>query len=264
MTVPGFTAIILAADRHRDDPLIQHAGVCAKALVEINRRPMIERVIDALANSSRVDDIVLSGPAQACLQHAATLTALIDRGAARWTEPANSPASSAYQVLRQLPEDRPVLITTADHPLLRPEIIDDFLARASASGADVLAGVTTIDAIHEKFPGARKTVMRFSDNGYCGCNLFAFLTPRSHRVANAWRSVEKQRKNPLYIVRQLGLGSVLRYSLGLLKMDTAAARLSKKLDVTIKPVLLPFPEAAIDVDTVDDQRFVESILAADK
>lgn len=264
MTDTRFTAIILAADRTRDDPLIRHAGVCSKALVEIDQRPMIERVIDALAHSQRVSDIVLSGPARPCLERATTLMALVDKGEVRWMEPANSPASSAYQVLQHLPEDQPVMITTADHPLLRPDIIDDFLERACTSGADVVAGVTTIDAIHEKFPGARKTVMRFSDNGYCGCNLFAFLSPRSHRVANAWRTVEKQRKNPLYIVRQLGLGSVLRYSLGLLKMETAAQRLSTKLQVDIKPVLLPFPEAAIDVDTVEDQRFVESILGADR
>jgi GTP:adenosylcobinamide-phosphate guanylyltransferase len=189
---------------------------------------------------------------------------IINKGTARWSAPADSPANSAYQTLQQLPENQPALITTADHPLLRPEIIDDFLERAGASGADLAAGVTTINAIHEKFPGARKTVMRFSDDGYCGCNLFAFLTPRSHRVANAWRTVEKQRKNPLYIIRQLGLGSVLRYLLGILRMETAAERLSQKLGVTIKPVLLPFPEAAIDVDTVDDQRFVETILGTDK
>jgi len=264
MTDTGFTAIILAADRHRDDPLLQHAGVCAKALVEINGRPMIHRVVDALARSRSVDDILLSGPAKPCLESSAMLTKLIEDGTARWLEPADSPASSAYQALQQLPEGQPALITTADHPLLRPDIIDDFLERARASGADVVAGVTTIRAIHEKFPGARKTVMRFRDDGYCGCNLFAFLTPQSHRVANAWRTVEKQRKNPLYIVRQLGLGSVLRYALGMLRMDVAARRLSRKLGVDIKPLLLPFPEAAIDVDTVDDQRFVESILGTDR
>ncbi len=264
MTDSRFTAIVLAADRHRDDPLLTHAGVCAKALVEIAGRPMVGRVVEALANSTRVGDILLSGPEHDCLQQSPALRSLVEDGPASWLPPAGSPAGSAYQALSQLPEGQAALITTADHPLLRPDIIDDFLERARASGADVVAGVTTIRAIHERFPGARKTVMRFSDEGYCGCNLFAFLTPRSHRVANAWRTVEKQRKNPLYIVRQLGLGSVLRYALGMLRMDTAAARLSKQLGVEIRPLLLPFPEAAIDVDTVDDQAFVESILAGDR
>ncbi len=264
MTDVGFTAIVLAADRSRDDPLIQHAGVCSKALVKIDNQPMLGRVVEALTRSKRISDIVLCGPTKQCLESSATLMKIIEDGTARWSEPANSPASSAYQVLQQLPKDQPVLITTADHPLLNPDIIDGFLERACASGADVAAGVTTIKAIHEKFPGTRKTVMRFSDNGYCGCNLFAFLSPQSHRVANAWRSVEQQRKNPLYLIRQLGIGSVLRYSLGMLRIDTAAERLSRKLGVIIKPVLLPFPEAAIDVDTVEDQRFVESILGADK
>lgn len=264
MTDTRFTAIILAADRSHDDPLIQHAGVCAKALVDIEGLPMIQRVIEALTHSLNVKDIVLCGPSKSCLESSATLMQLIEDGTVRWQEPANSPASSAYHALQQLPEGQPALITTADHPLLRPDIVDDFLERARTSGADVAAGATTINAIHKKFPGAHKTVMRFSDDGYCGCNLFAFLSPRSHRVANAWRSVEKQRKNPLYIIRQLGLGSILRYSLGILRMDAAAERLSRKLGVKIKPVLLPFPEAAIDVDTVEDQRFVESILCTDK
>ncbi|VAW80566.1 hypothetical protein MNBD_GAMMA15-2376 [hydrothermal vent metagenome] len=264
MSNNSFTAIILAADRSRDDPLIQDAGVCAKALVEINGRPMVGRVVDALSRSQQVSDIVLSGPAKTCFESSEVLMEIINKGTARWSEPADSPASSAYAALKQLPEHQSALVTTADHPLLRPDIIDDFLERALASGADVVAGVTTIKAIHEKFPGARKTVMRFSDDGYCGCNLFAFMTPQSHRVAKAWRSVEKQRKNPLYIIRQLGLGSVLRYGLGMLRMETAAGRLSQKLGVNIKPVLLPFPEAAIDVDTVADQHFVETILGTDK
>lgn len=259
-----FTAIVLAADRSRDDPLIQHAGVCAKALVEIHQRPMIDRVVDALTHSQQVSRIVLSGPTKNCLKSATVLTEMVREGTVHWSEPASSPASSAHAALKQLPEHQPALITTADHPLLRPDIIDDFLERARTSGADVVAGVTTIRAIHEKFPGARKTVMRFSDDGYCGCNLFAFLTPRSHRVAKAWRRVEKHRKNPLSVIRLLGLASVLQYGLGMLRMDVAAGRLSKKLGVNIKPVLLPFPEAAIDVDTIKDQRFVETILGADK
>jgi hypothetical protein len=107
-------------------------------------------------------------------------------------------------------------------------------------------------------------VLRLSDGGFCGCNLFAFLTPRSRRVADAWRRVEQQRKNPLRVIGQLGWWSVLRYLLGRLSLDTALEQLSRRMQVRVRPVILPFPEAAIDVDSIADQRLVEAITGSDK
>lgn len=261
---PRFSAIVLAADRRRDDPLLAHNGVCAKGLIDLGGTRMIERVITALEHSEQVGDILLAGPPRECLQTCDSLHARIEAGRVRWQAPAGSPASSAWQAMHSLPPQRPVLVTTADHPLLRAEIIDHFLAAARASGAELAAAVTTIAAVQARFPGAHKTVMKFSDAGYCGCNLFAFMSPASRRVASVWRQVEQQRKNPLYLIRQLGILSVLRYSLGRLDIDTAAARLSRKLGVHICPLRLPFAEAAIDVDTVEDQAFVRAILAGEK
>ena len=161
--------------------------------------------------------------------------------------------------MKGLPDNIPVLVTTADHPLLRADIVDDFLQRSVATGADVGVGLTDYASIKARFPAAKKTVTRFRDGGYCGCNLFAFMTPDSHRVAAAWRRVEQQRKNPLRVIRQLGWWSVLRYLLGWLTLDKALAELSNRLKVSIKPVHLPFPEAAIDVDSIADQKLVEEI-----
>ena len=115
-----------------------------------------------------------------------------------------------------------------------------------------------------RFPAAKKTVTRFRDGGYCGCNLFAFMTPASHRVAAAWRRVEQQRKNPLRIISQLGWWSVLRYLLGWMTLDGALGELSQRLKVAIAPVHLPYPEAAIDVDSIADQKLVEGIAGNDK
>ena len=83
-------------------------------------------------------------------------------------------------------------------------------------------------------------------------------------MAAAWRKVEQQRKNPLRVVSQLGWWSVLRYLLGRMTLDQALAELSERLKVRIKPVHMPFPEAAIDVDSIADQRLVEEITGTDK
>jgi GTP:adenosylcobinamide-phosphate guanylyltransferase len=250
MSVPPFTAVVLAADRSAHDPLLAASGACCKAMIRIDGLPMLEHVVRALISSDRVGDIVISEA--------------LASGSVRWTRPQSSPSDSAYQAMKGLPDDVPVLVTTADHPLLRADIVDDFLQRSVATGADVGVGLTDYASIKARFPAAKKTVTRFRDGGYCGCNLFAFMTPASHRVAAAWRRVEQQRKNPLRIISQLGWWSVLRYLLGRMTLDGALGELSQRLRVAIAPVHLPYPEAAIDVDSIADQKLVEGIAGSEK
>ncbi|HFD79105.1 MAG TPA: MobA-like NTP transferase domain containing protein [Gammaproteobacteria bacterium] len=259
----AYTAIVLAADRDPDDPLVRSAGACCKALIEIGGTPMLERVVQALEQSRGVGDILVSGPARERWRGNAFLKDAVGSGRIRWLPPENSPSTSAYRAMEALPADRPVLLTTADHPLLSPAIVDHFLDAAGESGADVAVGLIRFEQIRQKFPRAHKTVTRFRDGGYCGCNLFAFLTPQSRQVAAAWRRVEQQRKNPLRIISQLGWWSVLRFLLGRLTLEQALARLSDRLGVRIRPVHMPFAEAAIDVDSIADQRLVEEITGSD-
>jgi hypothetical protein len=89
--------------------------------------------------------------------------------------------------------------------------------------------------------------------------LFAFLTPRSRRAALFWRRVEAQRKNPLRIIRVLGWVAVWRYLLGRLSLDEALRRVSHRLQMKAGAVIIPYPEAAIDVDSIDDRALTEML-----
>ncbi len=258
-----FTAIILAADRDAGDPLVAASGACCKAMVKIDGTPMLEHVVRALMESRAIEAIIISGRRDQQLPGSEFLRGALARGLIRWTEPQDSPSTSAYRAMQSLASNTPVLVTTADHPLLRAEIVNDFLQRSLASGADVGVGLTDYASIRARFPAAKKTVTRFRDGGFCGCNLFTFMTPASHRVAAAWRRVEQQRKNPLRVIGQLGWWSVLRYLLGWITLQQALDKLSLRLDVSITAIHLPYPEAAIDVDSIADQRLVEGIAGND-
>jgi hypothetical protein len=164
-------------------------------------------------------------------------------------------------VLQALPDDVPVLVTTADHALLCAEMVDHFCVTARRSGCDVVAGVARHDLVAGAFPGTRRTVTRLKGGGYCGCNMFAFLTPQARLAADFWRKVEKERKKPLRIVKVMGFSAVLRYLLGQLTLDRALAKLSQRMGLKVGVVEMPFAEAAIDVDKIDDWLLVEAILA---
>ncbi|RLB61815.1 MAG: MobA-like NTP transferase domain containing protein, partial [Deltaproteobacteria bacterium] len=106
-----------------------------------------------------------------------------------------------------------------------------------------------------------RTVTKLKDGGFCGCNLFAFLTPRARLAADFWRQVESERKKPLRVVKVLGWSAVLRYLVGQLTLKYALAQLSHRMNLKVGVVEMPFAEAAVDVDKVDDWLLVESILA---
>jgi GTP:adenosylcobinamide-phosphate guanylyltransferase len=256
-----FAVIILAADRELTDPVAQYTAASCKALTLVSGREMVLRVLDALADAVETGDRFLVGPSTVSVEQSEELSGLVSSGQVKWLAPQSTPSLSAFTVLQSLPENTPVLVTTADHALLTAEMVDYFCREARTSGCDVLAGVARHELIAEAVPGTRRTVTKLKDGGYCGCNLFAFLTPESRKAADFWRQVEKERKKPLRIIKVMGWMTVLRYLLGQLTLEQALCGLSRRMGLRVGAVRMPFAEAAIDVDKVEDLLLVESILA---
>ena len=256
-----FCVVILAADRASNDPVAQAAGVSCKALAPVSGRPMVLRVLDALDQAREVGTRILVGPSEDAVAVNRELQDMVDSGQVRWLSPKLSPSSSAFSALQEIPGDVPVLLTTADHALLSAAMVDHFCDQARRSGCDVVAGVARHELVTEAFPGTRRTVTRLKDGGYCGCNLFAFLTPQARRAADFWRQVEQERKKPLRVVKVMGWMAVLRYLLGRLTLEEALNRLSRRMKLRAGAVLMPFAEAAVDVDKVEDWHLVEGIAA---
>jgi hypothetical protein len=55
--------------------------------------------------------------------------------------------------------------------------------------------------------------------------------------------------------------AVLRYLMGRLSLTDALDRISRRLGFKAGAVILPFAEAAVDVDSVNDLELVEKIIA---
>ena len=214
-----FTAVVLAADRTPDDPVAKAAGVSCKSLTPVGGRAMVLRVLDALGEAEEVDHVVLCGPHPSAMENEPELGERIASGEIKWVENQATPSSSAYHVLQGLPSDVPVLVTTADHALLNGQTVDFFCSEARLTGCDVVAGVASHEHVAAAYPESRRTVIKLKDGGYCGCNLFAFLTPRARIAADHWRRVEKQRKKTLRVIGTLGWMAVLRYLLGQLTLS---------------------------------------------
>jgi CTP:molybdopterin cytidylyltransferase MocA len=254
------TAIVLAGDRTKADSLINHTNAGSKAMIDLDGTPMVRRVLNSLRQSRVVKRIRMTGPEASEVATDPALQKWIDDGEIDWTEPGISPSTSAYQAMQGLAPNEAVLLTTADHPLLTPEIVDAFGRQSLADDVDITVGLAPYALVAEAYPGIRKTVLRFSDGDFCGCNLFAFITPEGRRAAKFWRRIEQERKKPLMVIGLLGWWAVIRYRLGLLSLEEALAKLSKRLGLRMRAVILPYANAAIDVDSIADLILVKGAL----
>jgi hypothetical protein len=214
---------------------------------------MLERVVAALAAVPQVrrilvaielPDIVASLPAQ--------------RVPVSAVEAAEGPSASVAAVLAT--EGTPLLVTTADHALLRPEWVTEFLA-AEAGDADAQMGLARRESVLAAAPGTLRTWLRFSDGAYSGCNLFLLRSPAAAGIVTLWRQLEADRKRPLALLGRLGFLYVLRYRLGWLSLSAALARLGRLCGARLSPVILRDGEAAIDVDKPADLTLVREIIA---
>ena len=252
-----FTAIILAGKRPGPDPVAEAAGVACKSFAPIDGRPMVQRVLDALATAGQIGPKFLCGLSRSLIEQEPELKSRLDTGEIKWLAGHSTPSASTYHALQSVADGLPVLVTTADHAFLTAQIVDYFCCEARRMECDVVAALTLYNSVTAAFPETKRTAIRFKDSAYSGCNLFAFMSPRAHSAAAFWRRIEQQRKKPLQMMRILGLWTVVRYLTGRLSLNDGLERLSKRLGIRAGAVILPFPEAAVDVDTIEDWKFAQ-------
>ena len=256
-----FTALVLAGSRGPDDPVARAAGIAHKCVAPVAGVPMVVRVVEALAACPAVDRIAVALEDPALVDALPALRPLMADGRCVPLATAATPSLSVQRALDELPDPLPLLVTTGDHPLLTPEIVEYFCAAARATGADLVAALTPAAAIRKAYPEAQRTYLRFRDERYSGANLFAVLRPEGRRAVVFWRKVEQERKRPWRLVRAFGWRPLLAYLLGRLSLDDAMARASSIIGARLAAVVMPQAEAAIDVDKPADLELVETILA---
>ena len=63
------------------------------------------------------------------------------------------------------------------------------------------------------------------------------------------------------VIGLLGWWAVLRYQMGMLPLEEALAKLSKRLGLRLRVVILPYANAAVDVDSIADYALVQGSFA---
>ncbi len=260
MSHPTCSALVLAGSRGAADPVARHTGERHKALVRLEGATMLVRVLRALEESHSVGHITI------CIEDGVIpaagdpeLDALMAAGDIDTIGTGATPCQSVIGALHTLPDPLPLLVTTADHPLLTAAMVDHFCGAVPAA-ADVAAGLVEEAVIRDRYPDVRRTYYRFAGTGYSGGNLFLLRSAEAEQVAAFWSQLERHRKQPWRLVAAIGPLVLLRFLLGCLSLDAAMAHLSTRMGASIAAIQLPFAEAAIDVDKPADLALAGTIL----
>ncbi|WGF86423.1 nucleotidyltransferase family protein [Marinivivus vitaminiproducens] len=259
MTGPLCDALVLAGQRGAVDPLASAHGLALKALLPVAGTPMLHRVVAVLQASPLVGRITIAGDTAKLAAADPRLAEMLDSGAVTGLPPEPGPSASVAKALAHQASGRPLLVTTADHPLLSAAMIETLVTRAPADAA-ATAGVVPASVIRKAYPDALRTYWRFADDGYSGANLFLLRPPGAATAVGVWQLIERHRKRPWRIVARLGPGLLVRFVLRRLTLYDALLALSKRVGVPLRAVAIHEAEAAIDVDKEADLVLVESIL----
>lgn len=231
-------------------------------MVPVAGEPAIAHVIKAIGESKQVRDGVICGPSAEIVSASGAVQSVLRAPGFEWLEPASGPAASALSALETL-DHLPALLTAGDHALLTGEIVDDFCKQAGSLSPDydLVIGFVPYALVKAKWPESRRTLLKFSNGKFCGSNLFAIMTKDGRKALEFWRQAEADRKHPWRIARRFGWLALLLYLLRRLSLEDALGGLSAAAGCRIGHVKVNFARAAVDVDSVEDQKLAEKILS---
>jgi GTP:adenosylcobinamide-phosphate guanylyltransferase len=247
-----WTCIVLAGQRPGPDMLAQHFALERKALVPVRGEPMICHVVRTLHMSPHIGKIVILS------QDVEYLRSAVDAaGGAILVESQNSISLSIKAQTEILGFSSPLLVTTADHPLLTVEMIDEFVRHADG---DVAVAMVERQTMLRQFPDAQRTWLRFSDGAWSGANLFALMTQKSSFALELWADAEQDRKKAWRLFLHFGLLLAIRALTRTIGLHQAMEKAGKRLGLDAQLVPMSDPVAAIDVDKLSDHVLAEKIL----
>ena len=247
------TAVVLAGSRPGVDPFAKAYGTDLKALIPVGGVPMVRRPVEALLASSAVSSI------RVLAQQPDRIAEALPDDERISVEASGETIASTLEAMCADPSVQwPVLVTTADHALLTPGMIADFLGKAE--GADVAIGVVSSDALLTRLPQTKRTWLKFRGGAYSGANLFLLGGPQVRSALEVWRTSEQNRKKAWRMLFTLGFSGFLGAVLRLRTLQQTLNSVGEKLGLTIRAVELSDPLAAVDVDKPEDHDLVTAIL----
>ena len=245
-------AVVLAGGRIGGS-LAEIAQTDTKAAILFGGRTLLTILLDALAESGRMETIAVVAPEN--LRHflpsaAANLriVAVEDTGSAIGN------LLAGIERLGVAESETPLLVAASDLPFVTGESVRDLIRQAEALLEwDILLPLTSRSRYEAVFPMPRVWT-KIKDYPCTGASVL-LVRPTALKANRALLdSVFAARKSQIQMAKLLGLGSVLRFVSGNLRIADAERRASQLTGCRCRALLECSPHLVVDIDSAEEYR----------
>lgn len=205
---------------------------------------MIQWVLDALEGAETIDEVVIIGlPASSPVKGEKIRLFLENQGGIL-----ENVRAGLIKILELHPQASHVAVVSSDIPTIRSEHINWVVNTAMQTDEDIYYNVITRPVMESRFPGSNRSFVRLKDAEVCGgdLNVVRAMTVTSNEAL--WEKIIASRKNALKQAALLGFDTFLLLLLRQITVERAVKKVTKRMQITGRPLFCPYAEVGMDVD----------------
>ncbi len=226
----------------------------SKALLDMNGRTMLERVVDALQASETIGEIVVVGlGSDMGMTFHKPVYHLEDHGSLLKN------ALAGLDKIRQLhPETNLVLLCSADIPTLTPAIVDDFIHKCEPFDKGLVYNFVDKPTLEARFPHSNRTYVKLKDALIAGGDMTLIQADLADSNQEIWEALTNARKHAWQLARVIGVRFMLKFllrQLSIADIEQTAERITGR---PAQIMLNPHAEIAMDADKPEQVRLLRA------
>jgi GTP:adenosylcobinamide-phosphate guanylyltransferase len=226
------------------EPLYSYTLGASKALLDIAGKPMIRWLLEALESAETIERVVVIGLAPESVQTTSKVAAFLPNQGSM----IENIRAGVRKIVELNPDTRHVLLVSSDIPAITGKIVDWFVRASQQSDQDIYYSVVPRRVMEKRFPGSKRSYTRLSDIEVCGGDMHIIRAELAFSTDRIWDDLIGARKNVFKQASIIGFDTLLLLLIGILTLEDAVRRVTKRLKLTGQPVKSPYAELGMDVD----------------
>ncbi len=250
----SIAVVVLAGDRSELPQWVADQQVSHKLLVSLADEPLIGWTLKPLLQDRRFSSLSM-----AC--NHPQLIAFAKQNGLNVLPSGNSGFDTMSLSMNALEDQDFILFVSGDHALLTPDMVQHFVQNSLLANHDLSVGIVSREQVQQEYPDAVRTFFPFKNQmAITGANLFLFRRASFVKQSSELAMFETNRKFQWSCLKAFSPWFALKILFRQLTVAEAAQYFSERFGLRMGGVLLPFAEAAIDVDKQSDFVLVQHIL----
>jgi len=227
-----------------EDPLYPYTNGDSKALVDIAGKSMIQWVLDAVGEASHIDNVIVIGLSpKSGVSCKKPMYFISNQG-----RMLSNIVAGVEKSLELNPKTEYVLIASSDIPGIKADMVDWLVETCMQTKEDIYYGVIPREVMEKRYPGSNRTYTKLKDIQLCGADMHISHVSMATEHLDMWEELIGNRKSPLKQAATIGFGTLFRVATRSITLEELVTVITKRLDITGRPIIWDCAEPGMDVD----------------